>query len=265
MKTVVHGGFTLTSGILVALTSVTSACIGQSVAEQPSTAASAALPTAQPVPADPRVGAIYVRGEHLCSGAVLDSPAGDLILTAGHCTGMGPSETFVAGLDGTAAPKDVWHIDTVYLDPRWIQFHDPMLDFAIARVSRETGGSVEAYAGGGLHLGTAPKPGTAVPLTGYGDGTGGGPVSCRAIAAAPVKGFPEADCAQMLDGTSGAPWMVGPTVSGVTGGLDSGGCEGQTVNYSAPFGDDIKRLLARAETGGPGDAAPQVDGDAGCP
>src|SRR5215470_5020337 len=38
MKTVVHGGFTLTAGLVVALTS---ACTAQSVAEQPSAAASA--------------------------------------------------------------------------------------------------------------------------------------------------------------------------------------------------------------------------------
>ena len=80
-----------------------------------------------------------------------------------------------------------------------------MADFAIARVSRDTGGSVEAQVGAGLNLGTAPKPGDAVTLTGYAVGIDGGPVGCRTTTAAPVKGFPEADCAHMPDGTSGAP------------------------------------------------------------
>jgi hypothetical protein len=44
-------------------------------------------------------------------------------------------------------------------------------------------------------------------------------------------------------------------VTGVVGGLDGGGCE-QDVSYSSPFDGAIKQLLARAEAGGPGDAAP---------
>lgn len=179
-----------------------------------------------------------------------------IFLTAGHCVPAGHHLAFVAGLSGTAAPEDFWHIDEVYLDPRWVQFQDPVADFAIARVSRDTGGSVEAQVGAGLNLGTAPKPGDAVTLTGYAVGIDGGPVGCRTTTAAPVKGFPEADCAHMPDGTSGAPWVVGSTVSGLIGGLDGGGCEGQIVNYSPRFDDAIKQLPARAEVGGPGDAGP---------
>lgn len=139
-----------------------------------------------------------------------------------------------------------------------------MADFAIARVSRDAGGRVEARVGAGLHLGTAPKPGDVVTMTGYAVGVGGGPLGCRTTTASPVEGFPEADCANMPDGTSGAPWVVGTTVAGLIGGLDGGGCEGQIVNYTPPFDDAIKRLLARAAAGGPGDIGPMVNGDAGC-
>ena len=47
---------------------------------------------------------------------------------------------------------------------------------------------------------------------------------------------------------------------GLTGGLDGGGCE-ENVSYSPPFDDAIKRLLARAEAGGPGDVAPTAFDD----
>ena len=80
---------------------------------------------------------------HTCTGAVLHSAAGDLILTAAHCVAEGLDATFVAGLNDTAAPEDVWHIDAVYLDPRWVQNQDPLADFAIARVQprhRRNGG-----------------------------------------------------------------------------------------------------------------------------
>jgi hypothetical protein len=265
MKTSLQGGLVLTTGLLVVLASVTSACAHHQFAEQAFTIGSTPPPTAQPVPPDPRVGIVYDGGERLCTGGVLDSPAGDLIVTAGHCVAAGQNEAFVAGLTGTAAPTDFWRIDMVYLDPRWVQYQDPVADFAIARVSRDAGGSVEAQPGAGLKLGTAPQPGAAITVSGYALNATGGPVGCRTAAAATVRGFPEADCAQMLDGTSGSPWIEGSTVVGVIGGLDGGGCEGQTVNYSPPFGDAIKQLLARAEAGGPSDAAPEINGDVGCP
>lgn len=54
---------------------------------------------------------VYKTGKRFCTGGVLDSPAGDLILTAGHCVAAGQNETFVAGLTDAAAPKDFWRID----------------------------------------------------------------------------------------------------------------------------------------------------------
>ena len=128
-------------------------------------------------------------------------------------------------------------------------------------MSRDTGGSVEAQAGGGLRLGPAPKPGTVVTVTGYGMGVGGGPIGCRTATAAPAKGFPALDCAELVDGLSGAPWIDGSTVTGVIGGLNGGGCADESVSYSPPFDDAIKRLLARAEAGGPADDAPTVFDD----
>jgi hypothetical protein len=41
----------------------------------------------------------------------------------------------------------------------------------------------------------------------------------------------------------------------MTGGLQRGGCT-QFVSYSAPFDQRTAALLARAETGGRGEAAP---------
>jgi hypothetical protein len=229
--------------------------------QQPSDAK--APPTAQPMPPDPRVGAVFLGGGdlHTCTGGVLDSAAGDLILTAGHCVADGVDATFVAGLHDTAAPGDFWHIDAVYLDPRWVQNQDPMADFAIARVSRAAGGSVQESAGGGLKVGRAPKPGTVITVTGYAMGVGGGPIGCRTPTAPPTNGFPAFDCAQLIDGLSGAPWIEGSTVAGVIGGLNGGGCADESISYSPPFDDAIKRLLARAEAGGPGDAAPTVFDD----
>src|SRR3954468_22179133 len=132
----------LAAGLLVALTS---ACTHHPPVEQAVTVTTKAPPTATPVPPDPRVGAVFLGGGtlHTCTAGVLHSAAGDLILTAAHCVAEGVDAAFVAGLNNTAAPDDVWHIDAVYLDPRWVQNQDPLADFAIARVSRAAGGTVE--------------------------------------------------------------------------------------------------------------------------
>ena len=232
--------------------------------------------TARPVPPDPKVGAVFLDGAslHTCSGAVLDSAAGDLILTAAHCVADGVDATFVSGFNNEAAPENSWHIDAVYLDSRWVQNQDPMADFAIARVSRDaggqersdpgmnTGGTIEAQTGGGLTLGPAPKPGTVVTVTGYPMGDGGGPVGCRAATAQATQSFPSLPCGGVVDGLSGAPWVTGSTVTGLVGGLDGGGCHDES-SYSPPFDDAITGLLTRAEAGGPADAAPTVFDD-GC-
>jgi hypothetical protein len=70
-------------------------------------------------------------------------------------------------------------------------------------------------------------------------------------------------CGGLVDGTSGAPWTTGTTAAtiiGLVGGLDGGGCD-ENISYSPPFDDGVVALLARAEAGGPADAAPAVYDD----
>ena len=225
------------------------------------TPAVAATVTARPAAPNPRVGAIFLDGQslHTCSASVVHSATADLILTAAHCLAAGVEAWFVPGFDESAAPHEFWHVDEVYLDPRWMANQDPLADFAVARVSRQDDGSVESVVGGGLTVGSTPQPGTDVAVTGYGLGVGGPPVGCTARVSLD-RGYPESRCAGLVDGTSGSPWLAGTTVVGITGGLDGGGCD-ETVSYTPPFGDGIVRLLARAEAGGPADDAPSAFAD----
>jgi hypothetical protein len=262
-------GIVVATGLFAAVTSCSghlpSDGHGHEPGQRPSAAGSAVIPAALPAKPDPAVGAVFLGGGplHTCSAAVLDSAAGDLILTAAHCLADGVDATFVAGFENDAPAEDVWHIDAVYLDSRWVQNQDPRADFAIARVSRDTGGAVQEQTGGGLTLGHAPKPGAVVTVTGYGMGVGGGPVSCTAPIAEETRGFPSLPCLGLVAGVSGAPWIDGSTVTGVVGGLDGGGCD-ESVSYSPPFDEAVTGLLARAEARGPADNAPTVfDDDCG--
>ncbi len=213
---------------------------------------------AAPVDPDPRVGALFFSGDdtHTCTGSVLHSIGGDLLLTAAHClAGRATATTFVPGFAGNAQPADIWTVAAVYLDPRWLAAQDPRADYAIVRVSRDAGGSLEGQVGAGLSLGTAPAAGSQITVIGYPAGTGGMPIGCRADTGVNDGGYPTLPCAGLVDGTSGAPWVSGSTVTGVIGGLDGGGCE-ENVSYSAPFDEHTAALLARAQAGGPGDVAP---------
>jgi len=253
-----------TSMVLAAAVVVLAVSCGHSASTQqaaPATTTSSVTATGT-VGRDSRVGAVFLGGQslHVCSGSVLDSAAGDLILTAAHCMADGVEACFVPGFSDQADPADYWRIDVVYLDPRWLANQDPLADFAIARVSRERGGTVEQL-DGGFALGAAPKDGTEVKVNGYALGVGGEQVACHARSAT-HRGFPSLLCAGLVDGTSGSPWLADSVITGVVGGLDGGGCE-ENVSYSPPFDDTVKQLLHRAEVGGPGDAAPTAFED-GC-
>jgi hypothetical protein len=219
---------------------------------------------AGPVDPDRRVGAIYLDGspQHVCTGSVLHSTAGNLVLTAAHCLAGAAQITFVPGLSGDEAPPDLWTADNVYLDPRWVSSKDPHADYAIARVTNDHAGSVESHAGLALTLGTTPSPGSHVTVVGYPSGVGGSPIGCQGSTAVTDGGFPSLVCQGLVGGTSGAPWVSGTTVIGLIGGLERGGCA-ENVSYSAPFDDHIAQLLVRAEAGGPGDPVP-VDLDDTC-
>jgi hypothetical protein len=216
----------------------------------------AATPVAVPVNPDPRVGPIFLEGDalHICTGSVVHSSTGNLILTAAHCLAAGFTETFVPGFAYAAAPSNVWTIDAVYLDPLWVASQDPRVDYAFARVSRPGGGSIEAQVGSALLLGRAPARGTQVNVIGYAAGIGGTPIGCQNSTGI-TSGYPSFACVGLVVGTSGAPWIRGSTVTGATGGLQQGGCT-PSVSYSAPFTQRTAALLARAEAGGQSQVPP---------
>ena len=212
---------------------------------------------AGPVDPDKRVGAIFLNGAslHVCTGSVVHSASGSLVMTAAHCLAGASQLAFVPGFAGDAAPTEVWKADAVYLDPRWIATKDPRADYAIARVNNPAGGSVESHVGLALTLGTAPPPGSHVTVLGYPAGVGGSPIGCPASTSVNESGFPSLVCEGLVDGTSGAPWVSGTMLTGLIGGFERGGCAAN-VSYSAPFDEQTAQLLARADAGGPGDTVP---------
>jgi len=227
------------------------------------TATAATPPTAQQTVPISSVGTLFfpsvlglfplLHFPHFCSASVVHSASRDLVITAAHCVyGIGPTIEFVPGYDKGAAPYGVWDARRIYIDPAWKKGFDTRHDVAILRVAPRAGRKIEDVVGASP-LGV-PHAGTNVTVLGYKLGSGDRPLTCT-NGLYLTDGYSSFDCAGYTDGVSGGPWLQSGSVVGVTGGLEQGGC-GEYAEYSAPFGDDVAALLARAEAGGPGDVAP---------
>jgi V8-like Glu-specific endopeptidase len=214
-----------------------------------------------PDAAVPTVGALFTRsggqlGTHFCTASVVNSPAGDLLVTAAHClTGYALTApaglAFVPGYDRGAAPYGVWTVTRAFVDPAWASASSVNDDVAFLTVAPSGRGAAIESVTGGERLGTGQRAGQVVRVTGYPDASDE-PLSCGNYANAVGPAQLEFDCAHYTDGTSGGPFLArdgttGPTdeVIGVIGGYQQGG-DSPDISYSAVFGPSVAALYATA-------------------
>jgi len=222
----------------------------------PSAAPDAATPSTVVSAGSPAVGALFTvsdgqLGAHFCTASVVDSPAGDLLITAAHCV-AGYSDTnpadlaFVPGYNGTA-PFGTWTVTRIFVDQAWASTADPADDVAFLAVAQpRTGTPIQNVAGGErLDIG---RPATGVVrVIGYPD-TQNQPLSCLNRIVAVSYTQMQFDCDGYADGTSGSPFLTGvgadagePAVIGVIGGYQQGG-DSANVSYAAAFGQNVQAL-----------------------
>jgi V8-like Glu-specific endopeptidase len=215
------------------------------------------------------VGALFASTSstsHFCTASVVDSPRGDILLTAAHCiTGTAAGYVFAPGYHDGFSPYGRWTVTAAYVDPAWIARQDPQRDFAFLTVApRSIAGREEQIeqVTGANRLDARPvRAGERVTIPAYAAGTDDEPITCTV----PVYyhgRYPAFDCDPYPGGTSGAPLMTGTAVRGVIGGLHQGGCETFT-SYSAPLGKAARRAYAAAIADDAGDRVPAAGGD-GC-
>jgi len=203
------------------------------------------------------VGALFTTGRsgalagHFCSAAVVDSPAGDLLITAAHClTGQG-QVVFVPGYAGGRGPYGAWTVTRVILAPQWTSSADPDDDVAFLVVSQPQTGVAIQRVTGGERLGIGPPPPGPVVVTGYPAG-GDSPVSCRNYARLFSPTQLVFRCGGFTSGTSGGPLLadVDPgtglgTLIGVIGGYQQGG-RTDAVSYAARLSATVAALYQTA-------------------
>ncbi len=208
------------------------------------------------------VGALFATSagklsQHFCTASVINSPNGDLVITAAHCvTGTSGTVAFVPGYNSGAIPYGVWTVTKVYVDQAWSSSANPDDDVAILRV-KQPGSSVpieDVTGAEELSTGT-PANHEMVQVIGYPNATNQ-PITCRNELKEPMKDQLEFDCGGYTDGTSGGPFLskINPTtgqgmVIGVIGGYEQGGDTPQ-VSYSSVLGSNVAALYRTAEAGG---------------
>jgi V8-like Glu-specific endopeptidase len=223
--------------------------------------------SAVPVGGVRTTGPLYLPGSniHFCTASVVNSPAGNLLVTAGHCiVGTGAGVTFAPGSVNGSAPYGTWTVVAAYADPAWISGQSPQHDIAFLKVAPQTiGGRTRTVqqVTGANHLGMTPPTPTAVVIPAYPAGVGGQPISCLNTAYQ-SSGYPTFDCAGYVGGVSGGPWINGSTVVGVIGGLNQGGCT-DSRSYSSPFDATTVALYNRAVAATTSDTLPAAGPD-GC-
>lgn len=260
--TLLLAAITLTAGVWTA---------GPAAADPP---APPGTPTATAFAGTPTVGPIFRHGlsqSHGCTGSVVASPRGDLVLTAAHCvSGTAAGWSFAPGYDDGQTPYGVWTVTHAYVDPRWSADQDPRHDYAILRLADQRRGGHDAtvqQVTGAEVLGRAPRPGAAITDVAYNAGIDDQPIRC-ATKTYSTDGFPSFNCHGYVGGSSGSPWLATVPgshltfVEGVIGGLHQGGCYEYT-SYSSAFTSDVQQLILRATLELRPDTVPAAGSD-GC-
>ncbi len=194
---------------------------------------------------------------HFCSGAVVQSKLGNLVITAAHCLEgrhIGPhgNVVFVPGYHSGHFPHGAWIVASAMTDRSWQRHQNPNDDVAFLTVGR-SGHKIQNYTGA-ESLRTNVKMPQLVRVIGYPDSLKN-PIRCDGPATIPnLRGYRQIvfDCGGYTNGTSGAPFLMHisaktgeGTVIGVIGGYELGG-DLASVSYSARFLSNITALYEHA-------------------
>jgi V8-like Glu-specific endopeptidase len=212
----------------------------------------------------PQVGTLFGVSDgsltsHHCTGSVVDSPEGDIVITAAHCvyggSGAETDEAFVPEYDNGSMPYGVWNVSAVYVAPQWAADRDPDYDVALIVVHRSGSNTPIEDVVGADSLAVDQSYTSLTEVVGYPSDTDQ-PITCTNYTTEFSSTQLRWDCDGYPGGTSGSPFLTGVdprtgrgTVVGVIGGYQTGG-DGPNVSYSVHFGSAVSQLLARAEASG---------------
>jgi hypothetical protein len=227
---------------------------GQAV---PDVTAPRGTPRAVSFTGSPTTGALfYTTGgkNHFCTASVVDSTAGDMVLTAAHCVywkGFATNIEYVPGYYDGRRPYGAWPVARITVASGWESSRNPDLDFAFLTTAPVAGQRIQTRTGG-LTIGFSRWYSEKIEVIGHND-TDAEPVRCATKSFRFRAGQMEFYCHGFWTGTSGGPWIAGynakngtGTVFGVIGGYELGGAY-EWASYSAYFGSATRSLYQQVE------------------
>jgi V8-like Glu-specific endopeptidase len=220
----------------------------------------AAMATSSPFGGTPAVGALFSvsggrLGSHFCTASVVDSPNGDVLVTAAHCvqdysTTAPKGLAFVPGYDDGSAPYGVWKVTRIFVDQAWASASDPDDDVAFLTVKQHYGMAIESITGA-ESLGIGQPASGVMRVIGYPESQSQ-PITCLNQVSSFSPTQLEFDCRGYTDGTSGGPFLADVSatsgegmVIGVIGGYQQGG-DTPDVSYAATFSSGVQALYNQA-------------------
>jgi V8-like Glu-specific endopeptidase len=215
----------------------------------------------QAIAGTPAVGALFTirngkLGSHFCTASVVNSPHGDLAITAAHCVAsMTSTMEFIPGYNAGKAPYGMWQVTKVYVDDAWKQSQSQNDDVAFVKLSQSRSSVPIEDVTGAETLATNTAARQMVEVIGYPDGSNQA-IACENRTSQPMANQLEFDCGGYTDGTSGGPFLADVntsngqgTVIGIIGGYEQGGDTPQ-VSYSIQFESNVASLYKTAVAGG---------------
>ncbi len=230
----------------------------------------AGVPQASLYAGSPTVGVLYyvdsAMTTHSCTASVVQSPRGNLIATAAHCS-LGTKTAFVpqyrTGASAAAQPYGIWAVERAFRDNRHTRTGPGSdLDFAFATVRPNPAGKQIQQLTGGNRL--TRTPGYQIPVTVIGypnirSAPADKAVKCTTTTTR-VTGYKQLRfaCGGYYGGTSGSPFLTdydertrtGKLV-GNLGGWNGGGLENNddAVSFSPLYDDQVFELYDAAVAG----------------
>jgi len=192
----------------------------------------------------PVVGVLIPAGgdlsEHFCTAAVVDSPGGNLVVTAAHCLGGRSDLEFAPGYHDGEAPYGIWRVGRTFTDDAWDASADPNHDVVFLQMESRKGRRLQDVTGAG-RLDTGRRSHEVVRVVGY-PVDDDRPVSCWTRTEKRSAHQMEFHCDGFPAGTSGGPFIAQDgAIIGIIGGYERGG-DTPDVSYSVIFGGAVRTL-----------------------
>lgn len=153
-----------------------------------------------------------------CTGTLVNTPSGRLVVTAGHCIEEGGPEgewhRNIAFVPGHGGPEElgVFTAANVAADGLWASDADERYDVGLIQLNDNAAGESAADVAGAFDIRTTPSTTADVHIVGYpaaGGHDGNHQEHCEDITepTPPPRELIMAECPNMYEGSSGGPWL----------------------------------------------------------